>query len=151
MNNWIAGLSETELKYMAPALFIYEDDPEDAAIFMYQEGLSKPMAAAGDKDIFIARAKLEKESRPPKSYWEQVKHEIFTLICTGDSKYDQLRKSLEEVSEQGTKVIVATVAASVASIMGVEAGIISGFCAVVLHFIIKVGKESYCALKQQST
>ena len=73
------------------------------------------------------------------------------MICTGDSKYDQLRKSLEEVSEQGTKVIVATVAASVASIMGVEAGIISGFCAVVLHFIIKVGKESYCALKQQST
>lgn len=112
MNNWISGLSETELKYIAPALFVYEDDPEDAAIFMYKEGLSKPMGAAGDKEVFVERGKQEKEVRPPKSYWEQVKHEVFTLICTSDTKYDQLRKSLEEVNEQGTKVIVATVAVS---------------------------------------
>ena len=151
MNDWMSELSKTELKYIAPALFVFEDDPEKAAIFMYKEGYAQPMASAGDKELIAERSKQEKEARPSKKYWTQVKQEIFTLMCTNDEKYNKLRKSLEEVSEQGTKVIVATIAASVGSVLGVEAGIISGFCAVLLHFIIKVGKESYCAIKQPNT
>ena len=46
MNNWVSGLSLDELKYFAPPLFIFEDDPEEAAIYMYREGRHKPLASA---------------------------------------------------------------------------------------------------------
>lgn len=147
MANWMSAISEKELQYIAPALFVYSDDPEDAALFMYREGLSRPMAANIDKNEIIKRSHEEKEARPPKAYWDQVKHEIFTLVCTDDKKYSDLRASLEKVGNKGTNVIVATISASVGSAMGVGAGVISGFCAVALYFVIKIGKESYCAIQ----
>ena len=73
MNSWVSNISVTDLKFLAPPLFIFENDPEDAAQFLYKEGMSNPMATAGDKDELIKYSQKELNSRPPKKYWEQVK------------------------------------------------------------------------------
>lgn len=145
MNNWMSALSQDELKYLAPSLFIFEDDPEEAATYMYREGNHRPMASAGDKEELIKQSEKELKSRPPKKYWEQVKKEVLLLICTDDPKYREIRKKLNAQSDKGTGVLVTTVSAAFGSALGVEAGIISGFCALALHSVLKIGIESYCA------
>lgn len=145
MNNWISALSLDELKFFAPALLVYDDDPEEVAAFMYREGWHRPIASSGKNEKLIQKLEEELKSRPPKKYWKQVKKEIFVLICENDPKYKELRKKLSIQSEKGTSVLVTTISASIGSTMGVEAGIISGFCALALHAALKVGIESYCA------
>jgi len=146
MTEWIQNLDESELKYEAPSLFVFDEDPEGAAIFMYKEGYPAPINAVGDDEKFRKTSKAELEARPPKRYWEQVKSEMFILICTNDKKYDSLRKSLQETTDKSTKYILASIAGAVGGVLGVEAGILSGFCAIILHSIIKIGKETYCAI-----
>lgn len=151
MTEWIQYLDEYELMQEAPSLFIFDEDPEDAAIFLYKEGLPKPMMAAGDKDRLAEFSKKELESRPPKKYWEQVKIEFQILVCTSDKKYAELRKSLDEAKTKGTQFILVAIASTIASILGIEAGIISGFCAILLKSIIKIGKEAYCSIHANHT
>jgi hypothetical protein len=49
--------------------------------------------------------------------------------------------------EKGTKSIVAIISAFIGSVLGVEATLLTGFCAVSLYAILKVGKEAYCAVE----
>ena len=149
MAEWIKYLDENELKCEAPPLFMFDEDPEDTAVYMYREGFPEPIMKAGDKDKLIEKADRELKSRPPKKYWEQVKKEMFVLICTDHEKYSDLRKSLNEVKEKSTKYILTTIAGVVGGILGVEAGVISGFCVILLHSALKIGKESYCAINRE--
>ena len=146
MNDWVSVLSINELKSLAPPLFLFGDDPEDAAMYLYREGLSSPIMSAGKKDELSEIQGKERESRPPKKYWEQVKTEIVILLCTDDKKYKKLRSKLNSSSDKGTTLLLAAISASVGSAMGVKAGLISAFCAVILHSLVKIGKESYCAI-----
>lgn len=73
---------------------------------------------------------------------------MFLLLCGDDPKYKELKKKLNSQSGKGTNVLVTTVSASIGSTLGVEAGIVSGFCAVALHAALKVGVESYCGYKE---
>ena len=80
MAEWIKYLDENELKCEAPPLFMFDEDPEDTAVYMYREGFPEPIMKAGDKDKLIEKADRELKSRPPKKYWGQVKREMFVLI-----------------------------------------------------------------------
>ena len=81
MTNWIDSLDLNELKFEAPVLFVLDEDPEKAALFLYKEGYPAPMNAVGDKERFRRIAEEELQLRPPKKYWELVKDELFILIC----------------------------------------------------------------------
>jgi hypothetical protein len=145
LNSWIESLNLDDLKFEAPVLFVLNDNPEDAALFLYREGYPSPMNAVGEKERFQRIAEEELQLRPPKKYWEWVKDEIRILICTDDPKYKKLRDSLRNVNEKGTEYIVTAISSAIGSKMGVEAGVISAFCAVLLHSAAKVGVEAYCA------
>lgn len=151
MSNWLSNLDDDELKYMAPVLFIFDNDAEAAAQYLYREGYPLPVAGAGEKEKYIERSRRELAERPPKKYWEQVKTEIRILLCTDDPKYDELRAKLNLAGAKSTEIVVGTISAAVASVLGLEAGIISAFVAVVLHSVLKLGISAYCALDEQST
>ncbi len=143
--DWIEKIDNSELQYLAPSLFVFSDDIETAASLLYREGMASPLASSEDRAKAIERIKNELESRPPKKYWEAVKNEVRILICTDDQKYLKLREQLTLESEKGTKSIVAILSAFIGSVLGVEATLLTGFCAVSLYAISKVGKEAYCA------
>ena len=143
--DWIEKIDNSELQYLAPSLFVFSDDIETAASLLYREGKASPLASSEDRAKAIERIKNELESRPPKKYWEAVKNEVRILICTDDQKYLKLREQLTLESEKGTKSIVAILSAFIGSVLGVEATLLTGFCAVSLYAISKVGKEAYCA------
>ena len=77
-------------------------------------------------------------------YWEQLKQEFKKLLCTSDKKYSSLRKDLSE----GTKTIVSSIAAVMATQFGVVAGVLMPFCALLLIAALKLGKEAFCACTQ---
>lgn len=153
MNTWLKHIDSTELQYIAAPLSILnsgtEEETEMAASFLYKGGLASPMACISDEEKLIDLAERENERRPPKKYWDQVKKEIFLLLCTNHEKYDDLRSSLEKTKEKGTQAIIASISCSIATLLGIEAGLISAFCAIVLNSVIKVGKEAYCAIKRE--
>jgi hypothetical protein len=85
-------------------------------------------------------------SSPP--YWESLKAEFRLMLCSADSKYDGLR---EQFSSWGTKsqtAIVSSIAATMATYIGIAAGILVPFCALCLVAFLKLGKEAFCSAKQ---
>jgi len=151
LDTWLNKIDEEELKYLEPVLFVFEDSPEEAAQFLYREGMSRPMASVGDKEEQMKRSFQELKNRPPKKYWKQVKSEIYSLVCTDSKKYSELRGRLSSAEENGTKALVAIVSGSIGSILGIEAGIISGFVTLALHAVIRVGTEAYCAIATENS
>jgi hypothetical protein len=76
--------------------------------------------------------------------WKRVKDEFDTLLCTNDRRYASFRRKLKAYSKHGETAIVSTIAAAVAKDVGVEAGVLTQFCALLLLAVLKVGKEAYC-------
>ena len=58
---------------------------------------------------------------------------------------DELKHSLEELSRSDTNKIVLTIASAIGNTIGEQAEDITGFCAIVLYFIINGSEASYCA------
>jgi hypothetical protein len=152
MNEWIQNLDSEELKQIAPPLFFIDDDPEEAAVFLYREGKPSPVNAfiGRDENELKELQKKAIESRPPKKYWDQVKKEFHLFICTDDQKYEELRKKLKESKEKGTTFITGLISGAIAVSIGVEAGALSAFCAVLLNVLIKIGIEAYCGTRKNT-
>ena len=93
MSNWLDGINSDELQFIATSLSVFnsgsEKDTESAASFMYKEGYARPMNSPKRDKRTMGLIKKEIDSRPPKSYWEHVKKEIYTLVCSADEKYIQ--------------------------------------------------------------
>lgn len=83
--------------------------------------------------------------KKPKNFWKSVKQEFFILVCTENKKYDSLRKKVIENLENGKTITVGIIASVIAKYLGVTVGSITGFIAILLYFLFKVGKEAYCA------
>jgi hypothetical protein len=146
VSDWLSNLDVTELSFLAPQLFMIDDDPELAAKFLYREGIASPVNSLIDRDSLELNAKKELESRPPKKCWSYVKEEIRILICTDDEKYEKLRAQLEKAHDKGTTYIVGTITGVVGATLGIPAGVITPFCALALSSALKIGKEAYCAM-----
>jgi len=152
MDSWLNGINCKELQFIATPLSILdsgsEEDSEMAASFLYKDGRSRPMMSANKNKKMIGFIKKELDGRPPKSYWEHVKKEIYQLVCSSDKKYEALRKQLKAAKEKGTKSIVIIIASYFGAQLGVEAGAIAGFCAIAINSIVKLGKETYCSINK---
>jgi hypothetical protein len=93
---------------------------------------------------------LLRAEKSMKMGWERVKEELLILICTKDPKYAKLRNSLRDANEKGTRYVITVISSAVGSVMGVEAGVISAFCAVLLHSAAKIGVEAYCVHRHRA-
>jgi hypothetical protein len=70
--------------------------------------------------------------------------EVHCLFCTGDARYNELRKRFSQLKGQPAAVIVSIISAGIASTLGIAAGVLAPFVAIILHGIITVGLNSIC-------
>jgi hypothetical protein len=76
--------------------------------------------------------------------WNDVLYEMHSLICTDDKRYADLRKALSITGSKSQTTIVSLIAAAVAAHIGLIAGSVVPFCALVLVAVARVGKNAYC-------
>jgi hypothetical protein len=81
-------------------------------------------------------------------FWRACKQELYSLFCTDDKRYSDLRKRIYSAGGKSETVIVSTIAATVAGTAGLMAGALVPFCAVCLLAVVKLGKEAFCRLAQ---
>ncbi|MBE9153636.1 hypothetical protein [Cyanobium sp. LEGE 06113] len=144
---WLKQLDVSDLIAEAPPLAMAElsgsFDIETAASYLWKDGPFPPQGAPKPKGKEMLH--YISDDRPPKHFWEHIKHEVFLLVCTKDRKYARLRKSLDAAAENGKVPMTGLIAATIGDKLGVEAAVISGLCAVALYAVLKVDKEAYCS------
>jgi hypothetical protein len=79
-------------------------------------------------------------------FWRACRAELYSLFCTNDRKYEDLRKRIYSTGGKAETVVVSTIAAAVAGTAGLVAGALVPFCAVCLIAVAKVGREAFCTL-----
>jgi hypothetical protein len=99
--------------------------------------------AAFAMSIEASARHLDGERRRPH-YWVACKEEFRKLLCTDDSVYAPLRKKLASQTTKSQTVISSTIAAAVASQLGVVAGALVPFVVLCLLAVAKVGTEAFC-------
>jgi hypothetical protein len=80
--------------------------------------------------------------------WERLKAEFQLLLCSADSKYDGLRQQFASLGSRSQMTIVSSIAAAMATYVGIAAGILVPFCALCLVAFLKLGKEAFCAAQK---
>ena len=80
----------------------------------------------------------------PMKYSEAVKEEINELICGSSEKYAELRNRIKFYIDAGEKGILTLIVAFISTNLGLEAGAVSGFCALFLFGAKKIGLNAYC-------
>lgn len=134
-----------ELTAAAPPLIAWKlgivQTENEVAAFMYRGGPVSPQASAHDP--------RGEDRRPDKTYWEAVKTEMHLFLCTNDNRYQELWKRLAALEGQGTTALVGVIATFMGASIGAPATLISGFVAVCLYGIAKLGKEAYCRFANQ--
>lgn len=85
------------------------------------------------------------DERDPKGFWHQFKDEFHLLVCSDEPKYGPLRKKLSTLGGKSQLVIVSTMAAGMASVLGtVATAALVPLCVVCMMAVIRVGGEAYC-------
>jgi hypothetical protein len=92
---------------------------------------------------FELRDGLDLEEAP--NYWMRLKHEFKLLFCSDDKKYNALRKKISAVGSKSQTAVVPIVTAALATQIGVAAGILLPFCALLLLAILRMGMNAYCS------
>lgn len=147
--NWVQKIDEWELVAEAPGLSLIQLNSdisiEDILPGMVKGGPLPPRASTRRDEEERAREYLRNDPRPPKTHWQLVKNEINELVCGETEKYEELRKKIKSHVEVGEKGVVAIISAKVATVLGVETGAITGFCALCLFSAKNIGINAYCS------
>ena len=150
-SEFIESLEKDDLIPLASPIMAWEmgvvDGPEEVAEYMYKGGPYPPVAVIKPP----RRIKLsEHDHRPERKYWELVKKEMHLFLCAEDKKYADLWESLGSIKSASGAACVAVIAAKMGEEIGAQATIISGFIAVCLYAVWRIGKESFCQYLQQT-
>ena len=144
----LAHLNTSDLALEATPLMLWElgaaTGMDEVARFMYRGGPLPPQASAKrpKEDLLY----LLTDERPERKYWEMVKAELTTFLCTNDKKYRELWSRINALEGKGTSAIVLVVSGYLGERFGLQASLLAGFVAVFFYGVIKVGKEAYCRL-----
>lgn len=174
MNSWIQSIDKAELLKFCPELtFANPSETEEEVLNLVREEKAEyyfyskmprnmyptpdPFEFSELQKQYINKGKdYTKEEviefeKNRKSYFGALKKEIGILICTDDKKYDALRHKLKQYGENTKAPIIATVSATLAGVLGVAVGVISGFVAIIFYSVIKIGLNAYCAMTNNLT
>lgn len=146
----LAILQPRDLTYEATALIAWEigavSDMDSVAKFMYRGGPWPPQASVRPpRHIKLS----EDDPRPEKKYWELVKEELTTFLCTNDKKYKELWSRINALEKKGSSGVVLVVSGYLGEKFGLQASLLAGFVAVFFYGVLKLGKEAYCRLAFQ--
>jgi len=136
----LSDINPDELTVFAPTLSAWRHDllnsEDQVAQFMVYGGPMSPTASAGGPP--------SQDKRPDRRYWDAVKEEMHTFLCTDDKRYKDLWKRISDLESRSTTTLVGLIAAYLGSVLGAPATLLTGFIAVCLYGMIKIGKEAYC-------
>lgn len=143
----LADLEPNGLVIEAAPLVMWEigtiNNMDDIAQFLWRGGPQPPQASARppkETMTFII------DERPDKKYWQMVKEELTTFLCTNDKKYKKLWSRINTLEIKETNTIVLLISGYLGEKFGLQASLLAGFVAVFFYGVIKIGKESYCRL-----
>jgi hypothetical protein len=155
MKNWISTLDYNELANSAIVLHTLTPGEQlgenkivtdETIADLMVHGGPVFMAMAGDEDY---EPMLNRDNRPPREWWIEVKREFNELLCLDTPKYESIRKELKEKSSAGTAVILGLIVAAVAKHLdSVASGAVVSFIALCLATTLKIGREAYCNLQE---
>lgn len=66
-------------------------------------------------------------------------------MCTKDAKYAQLRKAIAAHGGKGTVLVVGVIAAALAAVLGIAAGVLTPFISLLLLIVGNLGLNVACA------
>jgi hypothetical protein len=82
--------------------------------------------------------------------WDAFATEFYTLVCTKDPKYNEVRQRIEALKGHPTSLVVAAVAGAVGATVGLSAGVVTPFVALLLHGILSLGTNTFCTYSKQT-
>lgn len=80
--------------------------------------------------------------------WLRLKHELYRLICTDDSRYAQVRLRLGKEAGVTGAMLLAALSSSLSSHLGIEAGLCTPFVALLLIAIARTSREVWCGCNE---
>ncbi len=80
----------------------------------------------------------------PAEIWQAFKAEWRELACTDSEKYKSLRAQVKSLRGNPATVVVSSIAAGLASALGIAAGILVPFVAILLHGVLTLGNNVIC-------
>jgi len=100
--------------------------------------------ASANRDTYSFGLQLK-----PKTYWESVKKEIFTLLCTKDKKYSEIRKRLEIGTGITTIYVLSTISVWLSNLLSAQFNLIAPLVATVLYAVTQIGVSAWCELEKK--
>ena len=101
-----------------------------------------PIEAVGRR--LEGRARRRRRKTPP-NLWQRVQDEFYTLVCTDDTKYAQLRREILSHARRSKGPIIAGIAGTIATTLHVTLAVISPMVVSLLLMLLRLGKEAYCS------
>jgi len=149
IDNFIKEINTNELIEETHELIAWENglayNIDDLAKFIYQNGPLLPDNYSKKQRTLSSRT----DNRPEKKYWYFVKNEMIAFVCHDEKKYEKLWERINSIENKSTTAFVATISAYIGEKAGVDMAILSGFVAVCLYGLSKIGKEALCTYLQK--
>lgn len=137
----LSAINPDELGVWAPTLSGWKrglfDSEDEVAEYMVHGGPMSPTASANGRPS-------GHDPRPDRKYWNFVRDEMHVFLCKDEKRYKDLWKSIGALQQQSTAAIVGLIAAYIGGLLSAPATLLSGFVAVCLYGMLKIGKEAYC-------
>lgn len=160
MNDWIEDLNQKDLLALIPKEYreLAELDPDAAAkrvIVDYRaDGLVTALKATNKaspkktapKKVKKAAKKTAAKQPSYSSLSQGIKAEFRLLVCTNSSKYTAVRNSINKHGSSITIMAVSTIAAAIATVLGITAGVVVPIVSILLLALTSIGINAWCGL-----
>src|SRR5262249_21038764 len=144
MENIIEGIDRAQLEAAVPILhnlegqtFSYLDLGQ--ALWCDDKELGKTAEALGFGDD------AQEGQSGRKRLWDAFVAEFFSLLCTQNAKYRDVRNRVEQLKGQPRAVVVPAISGALGATLGLVPGMITPFVALLLHGASSLGVHTICA------
>jgi hypothetical protein len=132
------SLSEDKLVQL-----IYPIIQRDSYLRHYRDATALNNASIEELGSELAKVHMGRSSG--LNYWLAVKREFRTFLCTDDKKYADLKKKISTSQTRSETAVTSLIAAAIASHLGLAAGALVPFCALLLIVLARMGRNAICA------
>lgn len=137
-------IDKIELIQLEPRLIILEDKKIDWDTLGYalDRQIENAYRETSNQEMSFSLIRIV-----PQQYWNKVKEEFRLLICTKDKKYTKLRNEIKKHKGKATTLILTSITAYLAPIIGAPLAALTPFVAVILYGIAEVGTNAWCGIQ----
>lgn|SRR6476661_8221990 len=103
-------------------------------------------ADTDDPSLQALGARSKRGLEGPEGAWDAFRAEWRDLACTDSPKYEELRAKVKGLRGGPATVVVSAIAAGLSAALGIAAGILVPFVAILLHGVVTVGNNVICRM-----